>query len=795
MKCLKIILFTALSYAAIGAATLLSAQDVQDYPQVNEVRVEFDGFQSVSEEFVSSNIQLRAGMNYNTALIDQSIRTLYGTGHFEFVEVKLENVEDGSVNVIFAVIPKYTIERIIYSGNQTYKEGRLSSKAELETGVPLDEYVVNEAAENIQAYYVKKGYPDATVDYRIQRDESTGRAVIIFDIDEGHKVKIKGLFFEGNSALQDKQLAKVLETQSTDWLSWLTGSGRFDDVRFKEDLELLRNYYRNNGYLDVLIEETDVVLDFKTDNRLEITIPITEGELYSIGQISIDNATIFTSQELLTAIELASNDPFSPEKIDQAAAAIREYYTSRGYLDAGVRAERVPNMHTRAIDLVFRVRESEKFYVESIKVEGNTTTKTRVIIRELALRPGDVFDLKRMKTSENRLRNTRYFGDVRLSDESTNVPGRRDLGVTVSEGRTGNFTFGAGFGSVESAVVYFELTQGNFDLFNWRSGFRGDGQKFRFRASLGTTSNQILIAFEEPWLFEQRLAFGVELFRTESDYNSSDYNELRTGFELYLRRRLFELVEARMSYRLEVVEIFDVDYGVSDPFEPDRPDGSRPNDGIADVYQAADESDDIVSKVGLSLLRDTRDSLMFTRTGNRTTLSSQWAGLGGDINYLKFEARTAQFIPTFDAYDQTLSIIARVGTVAAYGSSDEVPFYDRFYLGGPDSLRGFEYRDVGPRDDDDEDEAIGGDSYGMVSFEYSFRLAEPLGLVAFYDWGFVNESDYDLSPSDYASNWGIGARIILMGSPLKLDLGFPISTPDDAEDNGAQFNFSFGTRF
>ncbi len=795
MKCLKIILFTALSCAAIGAATLLSAQDVQDYPQVNEVRIEFDGFQSVSEEFVSSNIQLRAGMNYNSALIDQSIRTLYGTGHFEFVEVKLETVEDGSVNVIFAVIPKYTIEQIIYSGNQTYKEGRLSSKAELETGVPLDEYVVNEAAENIQAYYVKKGYPDATVEYRIQRDESTGRAVIIFDIDEGHKVKIKGLFFEGNSALQDKQLAKVLETQRTDWLSWLTGSGRFDDVLFKEDLELLRTYYRNNGYLDVLIEETDVVLDFKTDNRLEITIPITEGELYSIGQISIDNATIFTSQELLAAIELASNDPFSPEKIDQAAAAIREYYTSRGYLDAGVRAERVPNMHTRAIDLVFRVRESEKFYVESIKVEGNTTTKTRVIIRELALRPGDVFDLKRMKTSENRLRNTRYFGDVRLSDESTNVPGRRDLGVTVSEGRTGNFTFGAGFGSVESAVVYFELTQGNFDLFNWRSGFRGDGQKFRFRASLGTTSNQILIAFEEPWLFEQRLAFGAELFRTESDYNSSDYNELRTGFELYLRRRLFELVEARMAYRLEVVEIFDVDYGVSDPFEKDRPDGSRPNDGIADVYQAADESDDVVSKVSLSLLRDTRDSLMFTRTGNRTTLSSEWAGLGGDINYLKFEARTAQFIPTFDAYDQTLSIIARVGTVAAYGSSDEVPFYDRFYLGGPDSLRGFEYRDVGPRDDDDADEAIGGDSYGMVSFEYSFRLAEPLGLVAFYDWGFVNESDYDLSPSDYASNWGIGARIILMGSPLKLDLGFPISTPDDAEDNGAQFNFSFGTRF
>ena len=795
MRYMKILLRALVCFAAISNLTILSAQDSEEYPKVNDVRVEFDGFKSVSEEFVFSNVQLRSGMNYNTALVDQSIRTLYGTGHFEFVEVKVENSEDGSVNVIFEVIPKYTIERITYSGGQKYSEGRLASKAELEAGVPLDEYQVSEAADRVEAYYVEKGYPDVTVDYRIQRDEDTGYAVVLFDIDEGTNVKIKGLSFEGNVALEDKQLAKVLETQKTDWLSWLTGSGRFDEVKFKEDLELLRAHYRNQGYLDVVVDEDDVVLDFKTDKHLEITIKVTEGELYSVGKMSIDNATIYTSGELLGAVRLEAGDAFSPEKIDEAASAVREYYTSRGYLDAGVRAERVPNMDTRAIDVVFRVRESEKFYVESIKVEGNTITKTRVIIRELALRPGDVFDLKRMKTSENRLKNTRYFGDVRMSPESTNVPGRRDLSVTVSEGRTGNFTFGAGFGSVESAVVYIELTQGNFDLFNWRSGFRGDGQKFRFRASLGTTSNQILIGFEEPWLFEQRLAFGVELFRSGTEYNSSDYNELRTGFELYLRRRLFELVEARMSYRFEMVEIFDVDFGTSDPLEADREDGSRPNDGHADVYQAADGETEIVSKIGLTLLRDTRNSLMFTRSGNRTSLSSELAGVGGDVNYLKLEARTAHFIPTFDKYEQTLSIIGRIGTASPYGNDDDVPFYDRFYLGGPDSLRGFEHRDVGPRDDDDPEEAVGGDTYGMLSFEYGFRLAEPLGLVAFYDWGFVNESDYDFSPSNYASNWGVGARIILMGSPLKLDLGIPITVPDNAEDNGAQFNFSFGTRF
>lgn len=784
MRFFKILRCSLISLLAITCSLSLSAQDTKEYPKVNEVRVEFDGFQSVSEEFVFGNVQLRAGMDYNTALVDQSIRTLYGTGHFEFVEVKVETAEDGSVIVIFEVIPKYTIERIAYSGNKKYKNERLSSKGELEAGLPLDEYQVSEAADKIEAYYVKKGFPDVTVDYRIQRDEATGYAVVLYDIDEGSNVKIKGLFFEGNSAIDDKELAKVLETQKRDWLSWLTGSGRFDQKKFKEDLELLRTYYRNQGYLDITVDEDSVVLAYKSDGHLEITIPVIEGQFYTLGEMSIENATIFTTGELLSVVDVTPGTAFSPEKVDAAAADIREYYSSRGYLDAGVRAERVPNMQTRAIDLVFRVRESEKFYVESIKVEGNTITKTRVILRELALRPGDVFDLKRMNTSENRLRNTRYFGDVRMNPESTNVPGRRDLSVTVSEGRTGNFTFGAGFGSVESAVVYFELTQGNFDLFNWRSGFRGDGQKFRFRASLGSTSNEVIIAFEEPWLFEQRLAFGVELFRRESDYNSSDYNELRTGFELYLRRRLFELVEARMSYRFEIVEIFDVGMG-TDPA----------NDGIADVFQAADGEKDVVSKVGLTLLRDTRDSLMFTRRGNRTSLMSELAGLGGDVNYLKLEARTAHFIPTFDLYEQTFSIIGRVGTVSTYSNSDEVPFYDRFYLGGPDSLRGFEHRDVGPRDNDDEDEAIGGNSYGMLSFEYGFRIAEPLGLVAFYDCGFVNESDYDFSPSNYASNWGIGARIIMMGSPLKLDLGIPITVPDDAEDNGAQFNFSFGTRF
>ena len=783
MRILKTLSFSVVSLLAMALPNQFTfAQEVETYPIINRIITEFDGFRSTSDQYVLGNVQLRPGMNYNPALLDQSIRALYSTGYFEFVEARVDKAHDQTIDLVFELVSKYTIERIRFLGNDKYTDSRLASKAEIETGSSLDEYLVSVGADNIAAYYIEKGFPDVEVDYRIERDDQTGYAVVSYDVDEGGKVRIDEIFFEGNEAFSDKKLLKQLETNKHGWLSWLTGSGRFDEKKFKEDLTILRKFYSDSGYLDCEINEEKVSIDFVESDEIVITIPIVEGQLYYLGDFSVENATVYTTDELLNELRLEKGDPFSPQGVDDAAIAIRDYYTSSGYLNTRVRAERVPNMETRQIDVVFRVRESEKFYVESINVEGNTKSKSRVIIRELALTPGDIFDLRRMDVSERRLKNIGFFDDVRLNPEPTNIPGRKDLGITVREGRTGSFTFGAGFGSVESFVMYFEVLQSNFDLFNWRSGFQGDGQKFRFRASAGTTSNQVLIGFEEPWLFEQRLAFGVEIYRTESDYNSADYNELRTGFELYLRRRLFELVEARLSYRLELVDIFDVagTPGVDDP-------------GVADVFEEG-EGEDLVSKVGLTFLRDTRETLIITRKGQRSSLKFEYAGIGGDINYHKMEGRTAQFIPTFDAYEQSLSIIARVGNVSPFGQSDIVPFYDRFYLGGPDTLRGFDYREVGNRDEDDPNESVGGNSYALVSLEYGFRIAEPLGLVVFYDWGFVNENDFDFSMSEYADNWGVGARIMLMGSPLKLDLGIPITSPEGA-GGGSQFNFSFGTRF
>lgn len=787
---LSVIVALSISFASV----LLAQDESQDYPTINQVTPVFQNFQAVSDEYVLGSVQLRPGMEYNPALVDQSVRALYGTGRFEFVEVAVQEAAGDTVDVRVLLDSKYTIEAIRFNGNDSFSNRRLASKAkiteedELESGMPLDEYTVSLAADALAEYYVKKGYPDVVVEYRIQRNDDNGYAVVNFDIEEGGDAQIDRVLFVGNEQFSDKKLRKQLETkQHNIWLSWITGSGKFDEKKFKEDLDTLRKFYRDNGFLDSKIDEDLIEFNFVKEDQLQIVITVEEGDLYLLGDISIEGNTIYTDQELMRRVAIAAGEQFSPQRIDDASTAIRDHYTSNGYLESRVRAERVPNMQNRRIDMVFRVRESEKFYLESINVEGNTKSKSRVIIRELALTPGDVFDLKRMEVSESRLNNTSYFEEVRLSPEPTDIPGRKDLSVTVREGRTGSFTFGAGFGSVESASVFFEISQGNFDLFNWRSGFQGDGQKFRFRASIGTNSNQVAVTFIEPWLFEQRLEFGVELFRTESSFNSSDYDEVRTGFELFLRRRLFELVEGRLSYRLELVDIFDVATGIA---------GEPPEaDGVPNVFQEA-EGEELVSKIGFTLLRDNRDSLLFTRRGSRTTLLNEFAGLGGDVNYYKFEFQTAQYFPTFDLFDQSISVLARVGTAVPFGNDESVPFYDRFYLGGPKTLRGFDHRDIGPRDDDPlgRDESVGGQTYSMVSFEYMFRLAEPLGIVAFYDWGYVNADEYDFSASDYADNWGFGARILLMGSPLQLDYGIPITTPQNA-DSGGKFHFSFGTRF
>ncbi len=748
--------------------------------QVGTLSVVFAGPANVSEQVVRANMQTQEGSPFDQAQLDRDIRSLYRTGLFEFIEFKRQPGADSKINLVVEVTPKFRVSAVAYLGNKKVKTRRLEKETQTKINSAIDERQIKEDADKIRRYYQKSGYNQAVIDYTIERNPKTGFGTVTFKIEEGYKVHISDIDFTGNEHASSRKLRKQMATKEWGWFSWLTSSGRFKDDDFQADLDKLRDYYRDLGYLDVQIDPANLRMEYPSKKKLHITISVVEGRRYNVGEVSITGNKLYTTEELMAVIKQKTGSIFAPTLIDKDRAALEEYYGKDGYLDARARLSRKPNLQTGAIDIEYSMTESEKFYVESIRIEGNTKTKSVVILRELNLGPGDVFNITRMNISKMRLENTRFFENpVNVTPESTNLPGRKNLKISVKEGRTGNVTFGAGFSSLDSVVVFTELTQSNFDLFNRKSLFQGDGQKFRLRLQLGARSSEAILSFEEPWLFERELALGFSIYRTSTSYSNQVYDEVRTGVEVYLRKRLIELVEGRLSYTLENVKISDVDT-------------TAPN------FLKALPPDQTISKLGLQLLRDTRDRLINTSRGNRAEFITEVAGgpFGFDASYYRFEIRGAQYIPTFELQNQVLSLIGRTGIIDAYGDSSQVPYFDRFFLGGPSTLRGFGYREVGPKDNTGGTsfEPTGGGTYGFFSAEYTMDIVEPIRFAVFYDAGFVNVDAYDFDPSRYNDNFGVGLRIQIAGAPLSLDFGIPI-TSDATNDDGLQFNFSFGTRF
>ncbi len=770
-------LVAVMALVSLGArytAAQVAQQQAEQALRVGTITIKFVGAANVNEQVVRANMQLREGGPIDDAMIDGDIRSLYRTGLFEFIEIKQEIRPDHTKNLIVEVTPKFRVLSVKFEGNKKVKSRRLEKEVKTKANFALDERQVKEDAEKVREYYQKAGYNQVSINYAIERDRSTGFGNVIFKIREGNKVRIGEIKFVGNTNVKARKLRKEMETKRWWMFSWLTGSGRFKDDQFEDDLDKVRDYYREQGYLDVEIDNDKIQYDYPTPNRLVLTIHVNEGKQYRVGEISFSGNKLYQTGLLRLILRQKSGMVFHPSKLDEDVTSLEDFYGRDGYLDTRVRLNRKPNIATGNIDIEYQIQESEKYYVESVKIEGNTKTKSIVILRELVLGPGEVFDMVRMKISKQRLENTRFFEDVNMTPETSNIPSRRNLKVAVKEGRTGNLTFGAGFSSLEKAVIFAEITQSNFDLFNRRSFFQGDGQKFRLRMQLGSQSSELVMSFEEPWLFERELAMGFSIFRTSSDYDSAFYEEIRTGGEIYLRKRLFELVEAKLAYSAQEVQIKNVE----ENFQLYFPEGKS-----------------FLSTVSLQMLRDTRDKIVNTTTGNRAELNLDLStdAIGSDFNYYKAEFRGSQFFPIFDTQTQVIAVYGRIGVLDTFGRNDKgKPRFEYFTLGGPYNLRGFEYRDVGPKNSSGE--PIGGQSYGFFSLEYTIDIVSPIRFAIFYDAGFVNDDPYDFNPSRYNDNFGFGLGLFVAGAPLRLDFGIPI-TGDRFNKKGNQFNFSFGTRF
>ena len=805
----------ALSPLVGGAQTA----PAQKEPLVRSIRIKADGA-TVSEQFVLGFVALRQGQPFSKDAVASTVRSLYATGRFSqaIVEPVLDS-KTGEVDIVVTVEPRPILKAIEYIGGDGLvgKTGWFGSNEieDVKIGEPLDQAQLRRSEVKLQNELRKKR-PFARVTSQLR--DTTGGKIAAIIVDEGVELKVDNFRFEGATAFERYDLwsAAELKTSEYRWYkwSWLVGGGRLDPEQYRADCKKLREYYRSKGYLDVEVEDADPekvceVKDVKdAAGWIDVVFKIKEGRRYTIGAISFEGNRlgitdpIYATDALRKVVaepslrrgahpaefdKIASGEAFAVPAIDAAADKLKEYYGQMGYINSSVQVVRKPNLQTGAIDVKFLIEEGQRHTVRSVEIQGNTKTRSTVIARELALGPGEVFDLARTRVSEARLRNTQFFEEVRVTPVPTPVPGQSDLRVTVKEGPTGQVSFGAGYSTVEGLVGFVEYAESNFDFANSEGWYRGDGQKFRVRLSVGSLTNSFEHSFEEPALWERDLAVGYSIERRYAGYASANYSVLSEGISVYARRRIFSNIEGRLGYNIRRMSV-------------DNVTASAPQD-VADEAAAGART---ISSISASLTYDTRDEYNFPTKGSRVSLTEELAGsgLGGDVKYLKSELRTGRWFLVSPTAEQTVGVIGRVGMIT--GSGGSIPFYERFYLGGAYDMRGFAYNDVGAYDTYDtthgSNQPMGGMTYGYLNAEYTIKAADNLRFAAFYDYGFVNKSETDFSVSQANSDYGLGMRILLGGAVMRLDFGFPLQTTKapggaDVNDGGMKFNFSFGTVF
>lgn len=743
-------------------------------PRVQQIEIRHIGPAAASDELIRANIRVKVGDPLMKTSVDDDVRNLYNTGYFYNIRVAEERA-DGGVKLIYVVQGKPLLTDLQFTGNTKFKSSKLQPKLTSKIGQPLDERKLFTDAQEIQKTYQKAGYQRTKVEYKLNINENAGRGAATFEITEAPKVKVVDIQFVGAAAFPEKRLAKVLKTKEHWMFSWLTGTDKFKDDQFEDDKEKLTEFYRNEGYLDFGIKE--IQFDNPKPDALVIKFQLFEGKQYKVGTVAVKGNNLFPSAEVERDIRMTSGKTFTPEGQRKDVDSVRDFYGTKGYIDSRVTAVRTPNTETGNMDVTYQVDERDKSFVEKIEIKGNVKTKDKVIRRELAISPGETFDMVRVKLSKQRLENLNYFGKVDAQPEPTDVPNRKNLVVNVEEKNTGNMSVGAGFSSVESVVGFAEVTQGNFDLFKppW---FTGGGQKMRLRASYGSRRQDYLMSFTEPWFLDRKLALSVDLYHRNTSFQSALYDQTQTGMRLGLERALWsDFVRGNVSYTIEDVGIKNVDPSASPELK-------------------AEQGSQLVSKIGAGLTYDTRTGGLTPTGGHRVELLTEFAGgpLGGQGDFYRLELRGTQYFPGFWS-GQTWEIIGRFGAIESYNSRP-ITLFNRYFLGGPRTLRGYRFSDVAPRDS--LNEPIGGNTYWLGSVEYSIPLVDRLRFAMFYDVGNVYTSSFSFNPNQakgetlYQDNVGLGFRINIPNlGPLRLDYGIPLTT-DRNQKKAGQFNFDVG---
>ncbi len=740
--------------------------------------IEIQGNKSISSNTIISKLKTRPGTPYLENVISDDLKRLYTLGYFSDIKINTED-HKGGVKVIITVEERPTIEKITLTGAKRSQEEdkKIKDLIKSKEGQYLDNPTLSEDVEAIKKMYEKKGYGRAEVEYGSEIDAQANKAKIEFKIIQGRRQRIQAIYIEGNINFSDGRIRKMMKTKR----AWLFNPGVLKDEVLTEDMERIKVFYHKAGFIDVSVNyelNNDPMAKF-----IYITVKIEEGKKYLVGSLSIRDNKDVPEADIISKVKICiPGKVFSREALKEDIGNIQGLYFDRGYILAQIDSTTSLNPDTGRIDIVLNIVENQVVYLDKIKIWGNVKTKDVVIRRELRIKPGDRFDGEKLRRSKERLQNLGYFEEVTYDTggkaTADNKEDKEDLVVGVKESKTGAFSFGGGYSSIDQFVGFVEVEQKNFDWKNWPY-FTGAGQNLKLRASAGSLSNGLELSFTEPWLFDYPLSFGFDLYKRthkrESDVGYG-YDESVTGGDIRLGKEISEYWKTGLTYRYDTIKITNIT-----------------EDASTDLLD--EEGTNSISSLNYMLTYDSRDNVFVPTKGDVLSNSIMVAGgpLAGDRDFWKYTGRIEHYIPLFR--ESILQFTGRVGVADTYSDTVKIPIFERFFCGGAYSVRGYRERKIGPVDPSSND-PLGGNSMVIGNIEYLYPLISFIRIAVFYDIGNVWAKSSDLGSGGYKSGTGLGFRLKTPIGPIMLDYGIPLDKESgETEKESGRFHFSMSHGF
>jgi outer membrane protein insertion porin family len=722
---------------------------------IREVAVE--GNRRVQEAVILGRIRSAVGTPFNPSQASEDLRAIFTLGFFDDVQMKVEDFE-GGVKVTFVVVERPFVRDVEFVGNSKLNTTDLQEKIDLKLGSVYNPVEVQRAREKLKDAYEDEGYFEVQISPDIEKFQD-GDVKVVFNINEGRRITIEQIVIHGNKGLKDKQIKDVMAVRERQYFIL---RGTLQRQKLEEDMERIQGLYQDHGYVQMRIEKYDVAVD-REKARVTITIDVVEGAQYRVGVIKLTGVTLLPEEEVRRQLGFKSGDVFSRTALRDGVRNVTDLYSTIGRASADI-LPRTDQQASTTIEITVELTGGLEFYVERINITGNTRSEDRILRREIPFVEGDMFTLQKLQRARQRLINLGYFDMVNVTTQPGTEKTRIIVNVEVTERPTGIFSIGGGFSSVDSFVGTLDISQNNF---------LGRGWQLSLRIRAGANTQQGIISFTEPWLFDRPLSAGFDLFNIKRQYTEYDYDSL--GGTVRMSHPFAEYWRWQVAYRLTSDEISDV-RDSSDPLLQDEV-GTR-----------------ITSAITLGVNRDSRDNIQAPTKGGFTVFTLDFAGLGGDSRFVKGIASTTYFKPIWLGH--ILSGRAEVGYGFAWAEDGltgnaELPVFERFYLGGPNSVRSFKARKLSPVDD--AGVRIGGTSEVLGNVEYIVPLPFNFRAAAFFDIGnaFGFKTKFDLT--DLREAAGAGIRWQSPFGPIRVDYGINLDRRK-GEDFGA-IQFSVGSPF